>query len=87
VSERLRVRRAVGLDVVLGSVLGVFGGVHMVAVGKVGVVGGRFMVAFVVVTRGFAVVARSVLVVFRCLGVMMHCFFRHGEFLSTSICA
>jgi hypothetical protein len=51
------------------------------------VVGGRFMVAFVVVTRGFAVVARSVLVVFRCLGVMMRCFFRHGEFLSTSICA
>ena len=56
----------------------------MVAVGQVRVVGGRFMVALAVMACGFAVVARSEFVVLGCLGVMMDCFVRHGEFLSTS---
>lgn len=59
----------------------------MVAVCQVGVVSRRFVVALTVVACGFAVVARSEFMMFRCLGVMMNCFFRHGEFLSTSMCA
>jgi hypothetical protein len=65
----------VRLDVVLGRMLGVFGGMHMMAMRRVRVVRGSFVVAFDVMLRGFLVVARSVLVVFRCLGMMMGCFF------------
>jgi hypothetical protein len=49
--------------------------VNGVAVGQLGVVGGRFVIATLMMLCGFVVVARSVLVVFRCLGVMMCCFF------------
>jgi hypothetical protein len=68
------VRRAVSLNVMLGGMFGVIGSMHMMAMSQVGMVSGRFMVAVVVVTCGFAVMARSVFVVFRCLGVMMRCF-------------
>jgi hypothetical protein len=71
----LRVHFAVSLNVMLGGFLGMFGGVNGVAVGQLGVVGGRFVIATLMMLCGFVVVARSVLVVFRCLGVMMCCFF------------
>ena len=48
--------------------------VQMVGVRDMGVVGGYFVVAFVVMTGGFVVMARSVLVMFRCLIVVMRCF-------------
>jgi hypothetical protein len=41
----------------------------------VGVVRGRFVVAFQMMLCGFVVMARSVLVMFRCLGVVVCCFF------------
>ncbi len=58
----------------LGSVLGVFRGMNVVAVSQVRVVGGCLVVAVKMVSGGFVVVARSVLMMFRCLGVMMCCF-------------
>jgi hypothetical protein len=71
----LRVHFAVSLNVMLGGFLGMFGGVNGVAVGQLGMVGGRLVIATLMMLCGFVVVARSVLVVFRCLGVMMCCFF------------
>lgn len=68
---------AVSFDVMLGSVLRVFGGVHVMAVGQMRVVGCGFVIALGVMPGGFMVMARSVLVVFRCLGVMLSCFVRH----------
>jgi hypothetical protein len=59
------------LDVVLGSVFGVFGCVDMMTVSQVSVVGGRFMVPIFVMFCGFTVMARSVLMVLRCLGVVI----------------
>ncbi len=66
-----------GFDVVLGSMLGVVGGVGVMAVGEMRVVSGGFVVACGVVLCGFMVMARSVLVMFRCLGMMCGCFVRH----------
>ena len=53
------------------------------AVGQVGVVACSLVKTFVVMTGGFAMVTRSVFVMLRCLPVMMRCFMRHGEFLSS----
>jgi hypothetical protein len=47
----------------------------MVAMREVSVMGGRLVVAILVMLRGFVVMARSVLVMFRCQGVMVRCFF------------
>ncbi|MGB6688100.1 MAG: hypothetical protein WBE76_09695 [Terracidiphilus sp.] len=69
----------VRLNVVLGRMLGVLGGVQMMAMRRVRVVGGLFVVASDMMLRGFLVVARSVLVVLRCLLVVIGCFLRHGE--------
>jgi hypothetical protein len=55
--------------------LGVFGGVDGVTMSQVSMVGGRFVVAFLMMRGGFGVMARSVLVMLRCLGVMVGCFF------------
>jgi alanine dehydrogenase len=66
---------AVSLNVMLGGMLGVFGGVDGVTMSQVSVVGGGFVVAVQMLLCGFVVMARSVLVVFRCLGVMVCCFF------------
>jgi hypothetical protein len=41
------------------------------------------VVAFLMMLGGFVVMARSVLGMFRCLGVVVRCFFRHREFLSS----
>jgi hypothetical protein len=62
------------LDMMLGGMLGVFGGMNVMAVSQVGVVSGRFMVAFLVMTGGFVVVTRSVLMMLRCLLVVLSCF-------------
>lgn len=65
---------AVRFDVVLGCLLSVFAGVDVVAVRKVRVMRGSFVVPIGVMACGFAVVTRSVLVMVRCLVVMMRCF-------------
>jgi hypothetical protein len=65
---------AVGLDVVLGCMLGVIGSVGVMPVREMGVVGGLFVIALGVRCRGCMVMARSVLVVLRCLGVIFRCF-------------
>lgn len=61
-------------EVVLGGVLGVFGGVDVMAVSEVRVVRSSFMVSIGVMLCSFPVMARSVLVMVRCLFVMMHGF-------------
>ncbi|HUD53913.1 MAG TPA: hypothetical protein VMR02_01710 [Terracidiphilus sp.] len=66
---------AVSFNVMLGGMLGVFGGVDGVTMSQVSMVGGRFVVAFLMMRGGFGVMARSVLVMLRCLGVMVGCFF------------
>jgi hypothetical protein len=71
----LRVHFAVGFNVVPGGMFGVLGSLNMVAMREVSVMGGRFVVAILVMLRGFVVMARSVLVMFRCQGVMVRCFF------------
>jgi hypothetical protein len=68
------VNSAVRLDVMLGRVLCMLGGMDMVAVGQMSVASGCFVVSIRMMLRRFVVVACSVLVMFRCLGVMMRCF-------------
>lgn len=68
-----------GFDVVLGGVLGMLGGVGVMAVSQMSVVRGGLVIAFGVMLRGFMVVTRSVLVVLRCLGVVLGCFVGHGN--------
>ena len=70
------------LNVVLGSMLGVFVGVDMMTVSQVRVVTGLNVAPSFMVFCGFAVMARSELMVLRCLGVMMCSFFRHRGNLS-----
>ena len=70
---------AVSFHVVFCGMLGVLDGMHVVAMGKMCVVGRRLVIAFVVMPSGFTVVARSVLVVLRCLVVMMCSFVRHAN--------
>ncbi|HSZ17384.1 MAG TPA: hypothetical protein VK764_09810 [Terracidiphilus sp.] len=70
---------SVCFDVVLGRVFCVLLGMGLVAMGEVGVVGGRFVISVEMMFRGFAVMARSVFVVLRCLGVVPSCFVRHEE--------
>jgi hypothetical protein len=62
---------AVSLNVMLGSVLGVFGGMNVVAMSQVRMVGSCLVVAVEMMPGGFVVVACTVFMVFRCLGVMM----------------
>jgi hypothetical protein len=69
----------VRLDVFLGRVFRMFGGVDMMAVSEMRVVSGLFVVARFMMSGGFLVVARSVLVVFRCLLVMVNCVLRHVQ--------
>jgi hypothetical protein len=65
---------AVRLNVVLGSVLGMLGGMGVMAMSQMCVVGSGFVVAVQVMLGGFVVMARSVLMMFCRLGVMMGCF-------------
>lgn len=62
---------AVRFDMMLGCVLGMFGGMDMMPMGEMRMVRSSFMVPFAVMPCGFAVVTRSVLVMLRCLGMMM----------------
>lgn len=73
---------AVRLDVVLGRMLGMLGGMEVMTMRGMRVVGGLFVVARGVMLCGFAVMARSMLVVLRCLMVVICGFLRHGEILS-----
>jgi hypothetical protein len=77
------VHLAVGLYVMLGGFLGVFGRMGVVALRQVSVMGGCFVVALFMMLGGFVVMARSVLVMLRCLLVMLGCFVGHGELLSS----
>jgi hypothetical protein len=54
-------------------VLSALHGVQMVGVRHMNVVGGCFVIPFIVMPGGFVVMACSVLVMFRCLGVMLGC--------------
>lgn len=63
-----------GLNVVLGGMFRMLGGMDMVAVGKMSMMGSDFVVTRKVMLCGFVVMARSVFVMFRCLGVMLCCF-------------
>ena len=65
----------VGFNVMLGGFLGVLRRLNVVTVRQVSMVGGRFMVAILVMLGGFVVMARSVLVMFRCLDVVLCCYF------------
>jgi hypothetical protein len=69
---------AVRLNMCLGRVFRVLGGMGVVSVCHVSVVGGLFVIALGVRRGGMVMVARSVLVVFRCLRVVFGCFVRHG---------
>ncbi len=62
-------------QVILGRMLGMFLGMHLMAVRQMRVVGSFFVVVILMMLGGFVVMARSVLMVFRCLLVMMGCFF------------
>jgi hypothetical protein len=59
----------------LGRMLGVFLGMHLMAVRQMRVMGSFFVVVILMMLGGFVVMARSVLMVFRCLLVMLGCFF------------
>jgi hypothetical protein len=72
--------------VMLGGVFRVLVGMDVVAVGKMGVMGSRFVVSILVMLSGFTVMTRSVFVMLRCLGVMVRCFLGHSEFLSSYRC-
>lgn len=54
---------------------GVMGCVMRVSLRRVGVMSGYFVVAFLVMTGGFAMVICRVLMVFRCLVMMLRCLF------------
>jgi hypothetical protein len=64
----------------LGRMLGVFGGMDMVPVCYVCMMGSLLMISGFVMLSCFVVVACSVLVMFRCLLVMMTRFLRHVQF-------
>lgn len=72
--------------VLLGGVFCVLVRVDVVAVGKVGVMGSRFVVSIFVLLGGFTVMTCSVFVMLRCLVVMVRCFLGHSEFLSSYRC-
>jgi hypothetical protein len=67
----------------LGCLFGVFQSARVMAVRQVGVMTGSLVKTLVVMAGGFAMMTCSVFVVFRCLPVMVCCFSRHGEFLSS----
>lgn len=73
---------AVGLDMVFGSLFGMFQRARVMAVSQMSVVARSLVETLIMMTGGFAMMTRSVLVVLRCLPVMVRCFFRHGAFLS-----
>ena len=62
-------------QVMLGRMLGMFLGMHLMAMRQMRVFGSFFAVVILMVLGGFVVMARSVLMVFRCLLVMLGCFF------------
>jgi hypothetical protein len=72
----------VGFDVMLGGFCGVVGRMGVVSVGYMRVVGGRFVIAILMVLSSFSVVVGGVLVMLGSLAVMMRCFLRHDVFLS-----
>ena len=69
----------VRFHVLLGGFFGVILGLNVVAVRGVGMVGGGFVVAVLVMLAGFLVMACSVLVVLRRLCVVLGCFVGHEE--------
>jgi hypothetical protein len=69
----------VRLNVALGRVFSVFGGMNVVPMRQVCMVGSLFMVSRFVMRGGFMVMARSVFVMLGCLLVMMNCFVRHVQ--------
>ncbi len=81
--KMLGVNLAVRLDMVFGGLFGVLQGARVMAMCQMRVVACSFVKALVVMTGGFAMMTSSVLVVLRCLPVMVRCFFRHREFLSS----
>jgi hypothetical protein len=74
------------VDVMLGRVLGVLGGLHMMAMGDMRVVSRCFVIAFRVVLGGFFVMACSMFEVFRCLRVMLSCFVGHKTSFRFNLC-
>jgi hypothetical protein len=73
---------AVVFDVVLGGFGGVMGGVYLMAVGRVGVVCGCFVVASFVMLRGGAVMSRGVFMMLGGFGVVLGGLLAHVDFLS-----
>lgn len=74
-------------DVVLRCVLCVFSRVDVMSMCEMRMMRCCFVVSILVMPGGFAVMTRSVLVMFRCLVVMMCCFVRHREILSSVLSA
>jgi hypothetical protein len=79
-SESLLV--SVSLDVVLSGFGCVVGRMGVVSLGYMRVVGGRFVIAILMVLSSFSVVVGGVLVMLGSLAMMMRCFLRHNVFLS-----
>lgn len=60
-----------GFDVVLGGFGGVVRGVSVMPLGDMGVVGGRLMISFFVMTGSFAMMLSRLVVMIGSLAVMM----------------
>jgi len=74
---------AVRLHVMFRGFLSVMRRIHVMALGQVGMVRRRLVIAFLVMLRGFPVVVGRVVVMLGGLGVVMRSFLRHCDFLST----
>jgi len=62
----------------LGSLLGVVRGMHMVAVRQVGMMRRRLVIPFLMMLGGLTVMVGRVLMVLSGLGVVVRSFLRHG---------
>jgi len=73
---------AVRLHVMFRGFLSVMRRMHVVTLSHVSMVRRRFVIAFLMMLRGFPMVVGRVVVVLGGLGVMMRSFLRHCDFLS-----
>lgn len=68
------------LHVMLGSFLGMMGGMHVMAVRHMGMMRGRLVVPFLMMLGSFPVMVGRMLMVLGGLGVVMRSFLRHDRF-------
>lgn len=73
---------SVCFDVVLSGFGCVMGRMGLVSLGNMRVMGGRFVIAILMVLSRFSVVIGGLLMMLGCLAMMVRCFLRHDVFLS-----